>query len=240
VFTIVGNHDVQYGRVDDVDNTSLGVLFKAGAVAHLKRFEIDDVVITGVDYGTDASYVKPLSSKEDGDQYNICVAHQFYEAFGFGSEVLLDKEVIDVKDGFDAFVLGHDHSYSKPVHLEHTSIYRCGGLSRMTSAESDVSRNVKILSFDLGERSFEEIEIECLPVDECFSQESLDKFKNALKRSKEEMSQSLEEVLANMNFNVKSSIYDVLDEVEMPDDVRQRIETYLSNAFIVRLKTEEE
>ena len=54
------------------------------------------------------------------------------------------------------------------------------------------------------------------------------------KRDRELINKSLEEVLANLDFSVKSSIYDILDSMDLDDNVKATVERYLNNAFIVR------
>lgn len=231
-YTIIGNHDIPYNRLEDVDNTSLGILFKSKALLHLDKYDINDKIgVYGYDYGIDISQLE----KPDKD-VAICLSHSYGEDVSFGSS---DKPEFFKWSSlnlnpFNYYVLGHDHSYHKPmtVFLDST-LYRVGALSRQTSAVTDTKRIPKILRMVVdGDRVlFEEIEVEHLPAEQCFNTHALNKDN---KVDTIDFSSSLEEVLSNLNFSITGSIFDIIDQMDLDKDVLDVLEEYLRNKFIVR------
>lgn len=230
-YTIIGNHDIPYNRVEDVENTSLGILFKSKALLHLDRYEIKPgVAIYGYDYGTDISQIEKESSETA-----ICLSHSYGEDVSFGDSS--KPEFFRWSDlnlsPFDFYILGHDHSYHEPktVFLNST-LYRVGALSRQTSAVSDTKRVPKILKMVVEDGiSFEEVEVEHLPAEQCFNTHALNKDS---KVDTIDFNSSLEEVLSNLNFSITGSIFDIIDQMDLDKDILETIEEYLRSRFIVR------
>lgn len=243
-YTVIGNHDIQYGRVDDVWGTSLGVLVKSGVMKLLSHGEAAlwftdyNVCIEGFNYGEDISLQCPCNDKAN---LTICVSHSYGEDVAFGAsdapEYFKFNSSVPLVP-FDVYVLGHDHSYHDTTDLYDgkSKLYRLGALSRATSSITDTGRDVSVLLLSIDEDGVytpEQIHIDVKPAEECFSTLALDKDIMS-KRDRELINKSLEEVLANLDFSVKSSIYDILDAMDLEDEVRERIEKYLTSAFIVR------
>lgn len=231
-YTIIGNHDIPYNRVEDVDNTSLGILFKSKALLHLDRVSLNDhVAVCGYDYDTDISQIE----KPDYE-VAICLSHSYGEDVSFGSSEKAEffKWSSLNLNPFDFYVLGHDHSYygEQQVFLN-SKLYRLGALSRLTSAVSDTKRVPKILKMDVENSNVRctEIEVKCQSPEECFSTHALAKDN---KISTVDFSSSLEEVLSNLNFSITGSIFDIIDQMDLGDDVLNTLEDYLRSRFIVR------
>ena len=243
-YSIIGNHDVQYGRIDDIGGTSLGVLFKAGLLKPLfsgvssVSFMNGKVLVEGFNYGEDISTVCPCSNDA---LLRICVSHSYGEDISFGasdSSEYFKFNSMKPDVPFDVYILGHDHSYHDTIDLYGgvSKLYRLGALSRATSSVTDTSREVQILELDINEDGSYipiPVHIDVEPAEACFSSLALDKDMMS-KRDRELINKSLEEVLANLDFSVKSSIFDILDSMKVSDEVKRTVERYLSNAFIVR------
>lgn len=241
-YSIIGNHDIPFNKVNEVDNTSLGILFKSKALIHLdKPYDIVDngdvkAVVVGYDYNTDISNIEPEYMVP-----SICLAHSYGEDVSFG---VVDKPEyfkwsVENNKPFDYYILGHDHSYhpDKKV-FENSILYRLGALSRITSAPSDTERKIQILELTIVDNNlkFEPLEIQYIKSEECFSSQSLNKttvVKNI------DFNESLEEVLENLNFSVQSSIFDIIDAMDLDDNIVQTLESYLKNNFIVRKDSNE-
>lgn len=243
-YTVIGNHDVQYGRIDDVGGTSLGVLFKAGllkpffsGVASLS-FMNGSVLVEGYNYGEDISLEHPSGNDA---KLTICVSHSYGEDCSFGASdtpeyFKFNSMTPDVP--YNVYILGHDHSYheTKDLYGGLSKLYRLGALSRATSSITDTSRDVQVLELDINEDGSYipiPIHIDVEPAEDCFSALALDKDMMS-KRDRSLINKSLEEVLANLDFSVKSSIFDILDSMKLDDNIKSTVERYLNNAFIVR------
>ena len=232
-YTIIGNHDIPYNRLEDVSNTSLGILFKSKALLHLDKYSIKPgITVYGYDYGIDISQLE-----KSEDKIAICLSHSYGEDVSFGSS---DKPEFFKWSSlnlnpFDYYILGHDHSYHEPKTVFLNSIvYRTGALSRQTSSVTDTKRVPKILRMivdDSDNIAFDEVEIKHLPAEQCFNFHALNK---DVKGDSIDISSSLEEVLAQLNFNVTGSIFDIIDSMNLDDDILSILEEYLRSRFIVR------
>lgn len=234
-YTIIGNHDVPFNRIEDVDNTSLGVLFKAQALLPLANnpyYINDSIAIFGYDYNTDISTIE----RPNGITYGICLSHSYGEDVSFGQSDKAEyfKWSLPNERPFDIYILGHDHSYyeTKTIYKD-SELVRLGALSRVTSATSDTQRDISILELDINPDldycTKEIIKIPHTSSNECFSQQSLDKPLN-----KVNLDGTLEDILANLDFSIQSSIFDVIDSMELEPEIINIIETYLQNNFITR------
>lgn len=242
-YSVIGNHDVQYGRIDDIGGTSLGVLFKAGLLKQFFAgacsipFMDGKVLVEGYNYGEDISQASPSRQAN----LTICVAHSYGEDVSFGAADTPEYfkfNSIAPEVPYNVYVLGHDHSYHDTMDLFGglSKLYRLGALSRATSSVTDTSRDVQVLELDINEDGSYipiSVHIDINPAEDCFSALALDKDMMS-KRDRELINKSLEEVLANLDFSVKSSIYDILDAMDLDDNVKATVERYLNNAFIVR------
>lgn len=235
-YTIIGNHDIPFNRVEDVDNTSLGILLKAKVLKHLDKYEVaPGITIFGYDYNTDISFIeKPADCK-----LGICLSHSYGEDVSFGdSEGKAEyfKWSKPNERPFDLYVLGHDHSNHDLIRIydNRSWLARFGALSRVTSATSDTQRDITILEVDIDESNYDfdtqGVRIDFTPAIECFSQQSLDK---PLNRSVD-LSGSLEDVLSGLNFSIQSNIFDVIDSMDLDPKIVEILETYLKNNFITR------
>ena len=235
-YTIIGNHDIPFNKINEVDNTSLGILFKSKALIHLDEYKVLGnnkvlVAVKGFDYNNDISGID-----KENDYPSICLSHSYGEDVSFG---VVDKPEYfkwstECKKPYDYYILGHDHSYhpNKKIY-DNSIIYRLGALSRITSTPSDTERKIQILELTVTEEElkFEPVEIQYIKSEECFSSQSLNKT-TVIKDI--DFNESLEDILENLNFSVQSSIFDIIDSMELGDDIIQTLETYLKNNFIVR------
>lgn len=234
-YTIIGNHDIPFNRVEDVDNTSLGILFKAKVLKHLNEYEIaPGIKVFGYDYNTDITYIE----KPTDCRLGICLSHSYGEDVSFGDaegKAEYFKWSKPNNNPFDVYVLGHDHSFHETMDIYTNSIlFRFGALSRVTSAVSDIQREITILELDINESdytfNFNNVKINYTPAIECFSQQSLDKPLN----KQADLSGSLEEVLSELNFSIQSNIFDIIDSMNLDPKIVETLETYLKNNFITR------
>ena len=140
IYTIIGNHDVPFGKSDNISNSPLGILFATGLVKRLTTEVIDGWVIMGCDYDQVAPTPNP-------DDKSILVAHKFYMEYD-------EKEMItdDEADDFNYVFLGHDHTR----HDKERNIYRVGSVSRMTGSKENTERDsFSVLRFDTKTEEFE-------------------------------------------------------------------------------------
>ena len=233
-YTIIGNHDIPYNRLEDVENTSLGILFKSKALYHLDRYCIQpDIVIYGYDYGNDISQVEKPDNRV---KISICLSHSYGEDISFGSSgkpEFFRWSSLNLNP-FDYYILGHDHSYHQPKNIFLNSVvYRTGALSRQTSGITDIKRVPKILKMTVDNSDnieFSELEVKHLPPEQCFNFHALNKDQD----SKIDLSSSLEDVLSQLNFSAQGNIFDIIDNMDLDSEILNILEEYLRSRFIVR------
>lgn len=200
-YTIIGNHDLYY-RAEDSNKMLLKTLLYSHTVEHLGKLVLDNCIISGFDY------TKPISAVISHDKYNICVGHLFYENMMFGNELEntnLTKEKATLL-GYDAYVLGHDHSYYPPV-IENTyKVFRHGSLLRGTSKTDNLVRGIKVMVFDDSTLSWNEVEVPHKEGKDVFLEERFIK--------KQHQTLNVDNILANLTHNEHSNIYDTIKELE--------------------------
>lgn len=216
-YSIIGNHDIIFERIDTFEESPLNFLFMTGVVKHLDTLEYGDVILKGFDYTT------PITPNEITDKYVVCVAHQYYNT-------PLYKYYIKPEDAlglsYPAYVLGHDHTVYDDVSNDKFTIVRPGSLSRGTAHSSNLMRDVYGVIFDTITKTFTRITIP--------TQKATDVFKE-IKYVEKSLETSVDEIIDKMEFSADISIYDMLDEAkDVPKEVIDLIVQYLEANGIFR------
>lgn len=221
-YSIIGNHDLIFERIESFDESPLNFLFMTGVVKHLTELEYGDVLVKGFDYTT------PISPNEVTDKYTICVAHQYYNT-------PLYKYYISPTDAlslsYNSYVLGHDHTVYDNVTNDKFNVIRCGSLSRGTAHSSNLMRDVYVDIFDTVTKTFTRVQVP--------TQKATDVFKE-IKYVEKSLETSVDEIIDKMEFSADKTIYDILDEhKELPQEVKDLIMKYLEDNGIFRHKVVE-
>ena len=216
-YSIIGNHDLIFERIDTFEESPLNFLFMTGVVKHLEKLEYNDVVLKGFDYTT------PINENDTKDKYTVCVAHQYYNT-------PLYKFYIKPEDalnlGYNAYVLGHDHTVYDDISNDMFKVIRPGSLSRGTAHSSNLMRDVYGVIFDTITKTFTRITIP--------TQKASDVFKE-IKYVEKSLEASVDEIIDKMEFNADVSIYDMIDEAkDVPKEVIDLIVRYLEANGIFR------
>lgn len=216
-YSIIGNHDIIFERIDTFEESPLNFLFMTGVVKHLEELEYGDVILKGFDYTT------PITKNEVSDKYVVCVAHQYYNT-------PLYKFYIKPEDAlnlnYPAYVLGHDHTVYDDISNEKFTVVRPGSLSRGTAHSSNLMRDVYGVIFDTVTKTFTRITIP--------TQKATDVFKE-IKYVEKSLETSVDEIIDKMEFSADVSIYDMLDEAkDVPKEVIDLIIQYLEANGIFR------
>ena len=207
LFTIVGNHDQQFQNETEFKGTYLYKAFLAGIIKHLDELTIDGVHIVGIDYNKD--FIK----EDEYTKYSICVAHSFYENEmfgGTGNSNLTDKKCLDL--GYQAYVLGHDHTPYPTINEKGYTVVRPGSLTRGTSKTCNLYRKVNVALFDTISLEWSEVEIPTKPGAEVFNEKVI------LQKGTDI---DLTELLNNLSVKKYENLYDIIDDLE--DSGRERL-----------------
>lgn len=203
LYTIIGNHDMAFQNETEFKGTYLYKAFLAGILNYLDEISIGPITIKGIDYMKDFISVNDL--KNPG-KYNICVAHTFYEneRFGGTGNGNLTKPICETL-GYNAYVLGHDHSPYPVVSELNYTILRPGSLTRGTSKTCNLYRKVNVEVFDLSNLTWSEVEIPTKPGVEVFNEKVV---------ISKDMDLNLEELLNNFSVSKDMNVYDIIDNNE--------------------------
>lgn len=222
-YSIIGNHDLIFERMDSFDESPLNFLFMTNVIKHLDEYEFKDengnvdVRIKAFDYTT------PVEPNPYDNAYNICVAHQYYNTPLFKSYIK-PEEALSL--GYQAYVLGHDHGVYDDVVNDKFKVIRSGSLSRGTAHSSNLMRDVYVTIFDTKTKEFTRVTVP--------TQKATDVFKE-IKYVEKSLEKSVDEIIDKMEFHADVTIYDMIDEAkDLPDDVKELIIKYLEQNGIFR------
>lgn len=200
VYSIVGNHDMIFQSEQEFKGSYIYKAFLAGIIKHLDTLQIGPIGIVGVDYNKD---YKKASDIFPNNKYNICVAHAFYENERFGgtgNSNLTDEKCVDL--GYNAYVLGHDHSPYDIIDIHNYKVIRTGSLTRGTSKTCNLYRKVKVSVFDISTLEWTEVEIPTKPGKEVFNEKVV---------LSKDLDVNLEQLLENFSASRGMNIYDIID-----------------------------
>lgn len=235
VFSIFGNHDQQWDRLDTYDKTSLGLMFLTGVIEPFSRITFNGSRKVNI-YG--CHFPNDIPDIADFDSYNIVVAHKFYD-YNLDKDSLYQEDL--EKNSFSMYCLGHDHVPYETKAIQTKSgvirVVRPGSFSRGTAHSYNNSRMVYVDLISVGSKvEVNRVTLAVKKPEEIFSAGVLDRIN--IKDTSNKLSQQLSNLVSKlyeMGDNV-NSIYTILDSTEMNSDVKTRIETYLYNAGIFRDK----
>lgn len=229
VYSIVGNHDVPRGKVDQVYKTSLGVFFKSGLLKRIEkplRFKVGGTpyCIRGADWEMGVS-------KTDGTCEEVFCTHAFYQQTHVKTDEFKLTDDLLSQSGVKHVVLGHDHAkYEIHENKYGQKIYRPGSLGRGTAHYYNLKREISVLRMEFYEERVKAdyVTIPTAPVKEAFKRRVLEP-KQPSGRS---MVAYLKEFLA-AEVSTKA-IFKIFDSMEIQDsDIRSYVENLLvSNGFI--------
>lgn len=200
LYTIIGNHDMFFQNEQEFKGTYLYKAFLAGMIKHLDELNIGPITIKGIDFKKDFISISELNQI---GSYNILVGHCFYEneCFGgIGNENLTDEKCRTL--GYNAYVLGHDHTPYPEIDTGIYKVIRTGALMRGTSKTCNLYRKVNVACFDLLDFSWKEIEIPTKPGLEVFIEKAV---------LSKDIDLNLEKLLENFSASKDTNIYSIID-----------------------------
>lgn len=213
LYTIAGNHDLKYDSMDTLPITPLGILVKSDAIKLLDMLTVDDVFIQG-------THFPDVPKSNSSELYSINVMHRFFES-GFNEEPISKDDVIRL--GYDMYILGHDHKPYPTVSIEGDGrvvhVVRPGSLSRNSSDQYNRFRTPRIMVFDTDLKDYYYEDVPSESGLEIFFEEHEEK--NVVSMSE------LVDYLKSSYHTSNTSIRDYVSAVEIPDDVKSLIYTYL-------------
>jgi len=238
-WSIVGNHDIAWEKMETLDRSPLQTLFVSSSVKPLKVLKLGESVEI---YGY--NYTDEISKVDSDGKVKVCVAHRFYDNT-LSDYSLSPKQVISLN--YDRYILGHDHQEFPDVVASNGSVVqRPGSLLRGTSHKYNVNRepSFDIITFEVNgntvDTTSERVVLSHLPATEVFSIQALEK------QGKEDLVEQhitasmIDELISKMETRTtSSSLFHIIDNIEMSPSVRGLIEKYLTANGLFRITSKE-
>ncbi len=243
VLVIPGNHDEVHDRLDSVDTQPIGIMFGSGAFTNvsLKPVRYDggpgdgsgDVTIVGLPYPDAMTWenfqlAADARLKECKAGRALLMAHCFATPEGgtyFGQPIHPYGMFNDLP--FDVFHFGHDHSDHGVAQMGTKHFINIGSISRGSLAMDDIKREPKIALVEFADTvTVKQIKLKVTPAAEIFDL--------ALKAQKDREKSEVEAFVGQLRDDLALagpvSFKDRLGKMDLADNVRARVQTYLDSA----------
>lgn len=224
IFTLVGNHDVSYGRLDKLNDSPLGTLVNAGVLERFQCMVYDDTHVMGVDYG--------MPVPQAPNDKSMLLAHMFYaQPFGKDHDNLTKEQVEEL--GYKMIVLGHDHNQYDVVKVGDTRIFRFGALSRGTSHRHHLIRTIQVLQVETGSFRTKLIPVPHEPSDRVFTHNALEKYNKERNVTLASFRDDLAELVAKMSQDEETSdVRAAVESMGLEPEVEEIVLEYLREAGV--------
>ena len=223
VYSITGNHDLLYYNMEFLSKTSLGLLYEAGIITQLTEIPTilpNDWVLLGHEPG------EPFPEAEHDK--SIIITHSFL-GDKYNDRLVVSNEIIS-KSKARFVCMGHDHNQYPVRNLNGTLVIRPGALSRGSSATENKIRTISYAALDLKRGT-----IGYVPVN--IVKDFNDVFKTKFSpKGKETVSfDDIRDFIDKLNkSDVSVNPYDLLIEMEMPDEVYNKCVYYLESVGLIK------
>lgn len=231
VLGIPGNHDEAFNRVDSIPTQALGLMFLSGAMqdASYTLTQFGDVGVSGVPY-PDAQQLDNFRKIENPSGRGVLMAHGFASPKGgdfFGEPVLRYEDLVTLP--FDVFHFGHDHRDAGVTTVGGKQMVNIGSLARGSLSADATARDVKVavVTYDAdGPPVIQQVRLAVKPAAEIFDL--------ALKAQKDRERGEIEKFVGSLTTDLSGmgrvDFTERLRLLDLPDEVRKRVTTYLDAA----------
>lgn len=182
IYSAVGNHDIQFDRMDTITSQPIGVLIEAGVCHAINHNPViftneTDSVRVSVETFDYASGVETLAAlMQSGPRlevdYRVGIIHasgapgDSRELFG---EWTIGYNQLSGLD-FDILLWGHDHTRTETVSCGNITHVNLGSLSRAALSRDEAERKIvaPVITFSASGARIKEVEVPCLPIAQVF------------------------------------------------------------------------
>jgi exonuclease SbcD len=219
--SVIGNHDIWYGRPETVERSPLGVMYTSGTFLPKPgewEVETKDTFILFLPFMTDE--LPPIHMHST--KKLILVGHFYHNRPEFKENIPLEY-----MDRFDYVLLGHDHESFPIEKVGKAQVIRPGALSRGTRHKSSLTRPVQVAYVDTETGECEYIPLIYKPAEEVFS----------LQRMHREQLVRQSSLVDELNKNVSAAsgedVISILDKIELEPEVRENTKRWLAEGGII-------
>lgn len=231
VYSIVGNHDIKYDRLDTLPEQPLGVLFESGTLKRLSSLIIDDTEIVGVDFTPPdkTSIDSFIFNKTTAKQILITHHNLFPGVTKFFDEAAISYEQLANKVNASIIVNGHIHyppDGKYIISIAGKYFVNPGSLSRGSLTRDNVERDVQVVYIDLKKMEPELVNLKAKPASEVF---------DILRREAQvEKDKQIEDFVEKLRVTVAESegadATTIIQSLDIDSAVRAKVEYFLSIA----------
>lgn len=213
IYSAVGNHDIQFDRMDTIPSQPIGVLIESEVCHCLNNHPVlftnqTDTVTVSVESFDYASGVDTLAAllnsgeRLEGVDYRIGIVHASGvsgESKEFFGDYLIGYKQLKHLD-FDVLLWGHDHSRTETETCGNVTHINLGSLARAALSVDETERKVVASVLILGEDKarIREVEVPILPIEQVFRTEDKKvetaKDNSEVKKFFNEMNESVDDI----------------------------------------------
>ncbi|MFA5999519.1 MAG: metallophosphoesterase [Candidatus Paceibacterota bacterium] len=232
-YTLIGNHDIKYDRLDTIEKQPLGVLLKSGLVHRInkKYLENNSNIIFGLDFIGDKYLNYDMFDLPYSDsKFNIVCVHcnimPDSETFYYENALSFNK-IIDRFPKLNLMIMGHIHFFKEnPLIYKYNNSFLVGpgSLARVSSAKENLDRDINIVY--IKDKGFSIDKLEVKPSSEIFDLKRIEELKQRdgmiadfvsdLVKASSSSSDSIDEILnrSNIDENIKTRVYYYLKKAQ--------------------------
>ena len=240
-YSIVGNsHDILYDKLENLPRSAIGVLFEVGVLKELQMEtfctkEGYNISLHGYHF---PQTLQPVETRPIVSEVNICVAHRFYDEPLHKDS--LTPELIESL-GYNIYCFGHSHTPFDLTTVGSKIVVRPGRFMRGTADNYNKEGTqvfADVINFN-GSKEQPRITvvreiIKTEPASSIFNTQSLTKTKTD--KVLQDLAFKVDSLLDKMDISNTSetSVYSVLDALEIDVRIKNRLESYLSAKGLFR------
>jgi DNA repair exonuclease SbcCD nuclease subunit len=245
VFSVEGNHDIQYNNLDTVEKQPIGVLYAAGIFQHLREEVFEDGVLRVRVVGVPYSPVRTLDelraiTKKPGDTHLIVVIHQLagknppahVEEF-FRDPVFRYEDLI-TPNGPDVFCFGHWHRDQGIETINGRIFVNQGAVSRGALIGENLTRTPKVSVIEITDSGVtaKQVELSVAPAEDVFDLEA----KAAQETERRDIDQFIAKLTTDASFMTNDDIQASISSLNFAHQVRDLALGYLDRVRSGRTK----
>jgi DNA repair exonuclease SbcCD nuclease subunit len=231
ILSIPGNHDLQNDRYDSLSGQALGLLYLGGAMEDVsfKIVDVDGVDIGGIPYPAAKVMASYDSMPPPRGHRSILMSHCFALPMAgeyFGEPILAYSDMLSYP--FGVYHFGHDHRDNGVHRIGDRWFVNIGALSRGALSHENIGRDVKCAIVEFGDSgtSVLQVKLQYRPASEVFDL--------TLRAQKERERSDIEQFVAGLSQDLADispvNFKEKLQAMEIPDQVRVRVLTYIDQA----------
>lgn len=241
VWSNVGNHDVKYGDIRNLNQSPLGVLFKTGVYHRLydgyeALFEDEKsrmkVRVVGIPYHSSTYDMNRFTTITKGDMdedYLVVVAHCLASAEDYpmfvGEDIIPYKFLADLDP--DVWCFGHWHQNQGVQEIRDGKwVVNIGGLSRGVFAQQEMKRIPSCAVLSFGSK----VDIEVIPLDVRPAEEVFDVAGRARVEANAMVVETfIDDLQKTLDPGSSVPLEDQIRDSDAPAEVKERALSYLEN-----------